>query len=193
MVQEWIAESRLALDQARLLVLKAAWLIDTVGAKGARTEIASIKVAAPRAASYVVDRAVQVSALPASRATRRWPSRGRSCARCTSPTGRTRCTCGRSPARSCAASSRRDAAEDAGGRERVLVAAVELFAANGYDGTSVAQVIARAGVAKGGFYHHFATKEALLYEVYGDLITRQLTRWTRSSDAAFLRPRRCAP
>jgi acyl-CoA dehydrogenase len=59
-VQEWIAESRLAVDQARLLVLKAAWLIDTVGVKNARTEIAAIKVAAPRAASYVLDRAVQV-------------------------------------------------------------------------------------------------------------------------------------
>lgn len=59
-VQEWIAESRLALEQARLLVLKAAWLIDTVGAKNARTEVAAIKVAAPRAASYVLDRAVQV-------------------------------------------------------------------------------------------------------------------------------------
>jgi len=59
-VQEWIAESRLAIEQARLLVLKTAWLIDNVGAKGARTEIAAIKVAAPRAASYVVDRAIQV-------------------------------------------------------------------------------------------------------------------------------------
>ena len=59
-------------------------------------------------------------------------------------------------------------------RERVLVAAVDLFARQGYDGTSVAQVISAAGVAKGGFYHHFASKEALLYEVYGDLITRQL-------------------
>jgi len=59
-------------------------------------------------------------------------------------------------------------------RERVLYAAVALFARQGYDATSVAQVITQAGVAKGGFYHHFASKEALLYEVYGDLITRQL-------------------
>ena len=59
-VREWIAESRLAIDQARLLVLKTAWLIDTAGAKGARTEIAAIKVAAPRAASYVLDRAIQL-------------------------------------------------------------------------------------------------------------------------------------
>jgi acyl-CoA dehydrogenase len=58
-VREWIAESRLAIDQARLLVLEAAWLIDTVGAKDARTEIAAIKVAAPRAALAVVDRAIQ--------------------------------------------------------------------------------------------------------------------------------------
>jgi acyl-CoA dehydrogenase len=58
-VQEWIAESRLAIEQARLLVLKAAWLIDTGGARHARTEIAAIKVAAPRAASYVLDRAIQ--------------------------------------------------------------------------------------------------------------------------------------
>jgi acyl-CoA dehydrogenase len=59
-VQEWIAESRLAIDQARLLVMKAAWMIDTVGAQEARTEISAIKVAAPRAATYVLDRAIQV-------------------------------------------------------------------------------------------------------------------------------------
>ncbi|HEY7010868.1 MAG TPA: acyl-CoA dehydrogenase family protein [Jatrophihabitantaceae bacterium] len=58
-VREWIAESRLAIDQARLLVLNAAWLIDTAGVKNARTEIAAIKVAAPRAALFVVDKAVQ--------------------------------------------------------------------------------------------------------------------------------------
>jgi acyl-CoA dehydrogenase len=58
-VREWIAESRLAIDQARLLVLNAAWLIDTVGVKNARTEIASIKVAAPRAALFVLEKAVQ--------------------------------------------------------------------------------------------------------------------------------------
>jgi len=61
-------------------------------------------------------------------------------------------------------------------RDRILSAAVDLFATQGYDATSVAQVIDRAGLTKGGFYHHFASKDALLYEVYGDLITRQLER-----------------
>ncbi|MCW2495390.1 TetR/AcrR family transcriptional regulator [Jatrophihabitans sp.] len=59
-------------------------------------------------------------------------------------------------------------------RERVLEAAVELFAAQGYSATSVSQVIERAGLTKGGFYHHFASKDQLLYEIYGDLIGRQL-------------------
>jgi acyl-CoA dehydrogenase len=59
-VSTWIAESRLELDQARLLVLRAAWLMDTVGNRGARTEIAGIKVVAARTAAQVIDRAVQV-------------------------------------------------------------------------------------------------------------------------------------
>jgi acyl-CoA dehydrogenase len=59
-VQQQIAESRMALDQARLMVLRTAWLIDRHGAKGARGEIAAIKVLAPRAALAVIDRAIQV-------------------------------------------------------------------------------------------------------------------------------------
>ncbi|MDA8371311.1 MAG: acyl-CoA dehydrogenase family protein [Nocardiopsaceae bacterium] len=59
-VQQQIAESRLAIEQARLLVLKTAWLIDNHGTKKARTEISAIKVAAPRVAVEVIDRAIQV-------------------------------------------------------------------------------------------------------------------------------------
>jgi acyl-CoA dehydrogenase len=58
-VQHWIAQSRIRIEQARLLVLKTAWLIDTVGNRGARTEIAAIKVAVPDVTRYVVDRAIQ--------------------------------------------------------------------------------------------------------------------------------------
>jgi acyl-CoA dehydrogenase len=59
-VQEQIAESRMEIEQARLLTLKTAWLIDKVGARGARTEIAAIKVIAPRVTLNVLDRAIQV-------------------------------------------------------------------------------------------------------------------------------------
>jgi acyl-CoA dehydrogenase len=58
-VQDWIAEARIRIEQVRLLVLKTAWLMDTVGNKGARVEISAIKVAAPRMATWVIDRAIQ--------------------------------------------------------------------------------------------------------------------------------------
>jgi acyl-CoA dehydrogenase len=59
-VRQQIAESRMEIEQARLLVLKTAWLIDQHGASGARAEVAAIKVIAPRVATAVIDRAVQV-------------------------------------------------------------------------------------------------------------------------------------
>jgi acyl-CoA dehydrogenase len=59
-VRKWIAESRLAIDQARLLVLKTAWMMDKAGNKAARREIAMIKAVVPRMVQEVVDRAIQV-------------------------------------------------------------------------------------------------------------------------------------
>jgi acyl-CoA dehydrogenase len=58
-IQDWIAESRVRIEQARLLVLKTAWLMDTVGNKGAHTEIQAIKIVTPEMAEWVIDRAIQ--------------------------------------------------------------------------------------------------------------------------------------
>lgn len=58
-VQDWVAEARIRIEQVRLLVLKTAWLMDTVGSRGASVEISAIKVAAPAVATWVIDRAIQ--------------------------------------------------------------------------------------------------------------------------------------
>ncbi|MFD4636779.1 acyl-CoA dehydrogenase family protein [Lentzea sp. NPDC058436] len=58
-VQEWIAEARVRIEQARLLVLKTAWLMDTVGNKGAHTEIQAIKIGTPLMTEWVLDKAIQ--------------------------------------------------------------------------------------------------------------------------------------
>jgi acyl-CoA dehydrogenase len=57
-IQEWIAEARVRIEQARLLVLKTAWLMDTVGNKGAHTEIQAIKIITPAMAEWVIDKAI---------------------------------------------------------------------------------------------------------------------------------------
>ena len=57
--QDWLARARIKIEMVRLLVLKTAWLMDTVGNRGAAVEIAAIKVAAPEMATWVIDRAIQ--------------------------------------------------------------------------------------------------------------------------------------
>ena len=59
-IRDWIAESRVRIEQLRLLVLKAAWLMDTVGNKAAHTEIQAIKIATPAAVEWIIDKAIQV-------------------------------------------------------------------------------------------------------------------------------------
>jgi acyl-CoA dehydrogenase len=58
-VQHWIAESRVRIEQARLLVLKTAWMMDTVGNKHAHTEIQAIKIGVPSMTEWVLDKAIQ--------------------------------------------------------------------------------------------------------------------------------------
>src|SRR5579875_3900089 len=58
-IREWIAEARVRIEQLRLLVLKTAWLMDTVGNEGAHTEIQAIKVATPATAEWILDKAIQ--------------------------------------------------------------------------------------------------------------------------------------
>jgi acyl-CoA dehydrogenase len=59
-IQDWIAEARIELEMIRLLTMKTAWLMDTVGNRHARIEIAAIKVAGPNVALKIIDRAIQV-------------------------------------------------------------------------------------------------------------------------------------
>ncbi|MEZ3160942.1 acyl-CoA dehydrogenase family protein [Microbacterium sp. BWT-B31] len=58
-VREWIAQSRVRIEQLRLLVLKTAWLMDTVGNRGAHTEIQAIKIATPSTVQWILDKAIQ--------------------------------------------------------------------------------------------------------------------------------------
>jgi acyl-CoA dehydrogenase len=94
-VQDWIAESRMEIDQARLLVLRAAWTMDRHGNKAARTDVSAIKVVAARLQTRVTDRAIQVFGAMGCPTTRRSPFSIPGAGRCASSTARTRSTCGR--------------------------------------------------------------------------------------------------
>jgi acyl-CoA dehydrogenase len=94
-----IAECRMEIEMARLLCLKAAWMMDQGDARGGAPWISQIKVVAPRVALKVIDEAVQMHGGRGSARTRRWPSPGRICAPLRSPTAPTRCTAARSPER----------------------------------------------------------------------------------------------
>ena len=59
-VMDWIAEARIELEMIRLLTMKTAWMMDTVGNKAAAVEISAIKVAAPNIAQLILDRAIQI-------------------------------------------------------------------------------------------------------------------------------------
>ncbi|WP_031468694.1 TetR/AcrR family transcriptional regulator [Sciscionella sediminilitoris] len=63
-------------------------------------------------------------------------------------------------------------------RTRILRSAVRLFAERGFDATTVQEVVADAGVTKGALYHHFSSKDDLLYEIYGSIIGRQQAELT---------------
>jgi AcrR family transcriptional regulator len=63
-----------------------------------------------------------------------------------------------------------------GTRQALLDAAIELFGTTGFDGTSVQSIVERAQVTKGGFYHHFESKQALLYEIHDRFIDYHLER-----------------
>jgi AcrR family transcriptional regulator len=63
-------------------------------------------------------------------------------------------------------------------KERLLHVATRLFAKNGFEGTSVQDIVDAAGVTKGAMYHYYGSKDDLLYEVYHQLLTMQMTRLT---------------
>ncbi|MER6506756.1 TetR/AcrR family transcriptional regulator [Nonomuraea sp. NPDC001636] len=67
-------------------------------------------------------------------------------------------------------------------RQRLLAEATRLFAARGFEGTSVQEIVQAAGVTKGAMYHYFDSKDDLLHEIYARLLRMQMDRLTRIAD-----------
>ena len=91
-IMDWIAEARIDLELVRLLTLKTAWMMDTVGNKAAAVEISAIKVAAPNAALRIMNPPCRYTAPEASVTTGRWRRCTPTNARCASPTAPMKCT-----------------------------------------------------------------------------------------------------
>ena len=91
-VRDWFAESRVRIEQVRLLVLKTAWLMDTVGNKAAHSEIQAIKIATPATVEWILDKAIQVGGPAVSARTSRSLNLSHTSGPCGLRTVLTRCT-----------------------------------------------------------------------------------------------------
>lgn len=98
-------------------------------------------------------------------------------------TARTRRRPDASPPRSSSSSANRAAGGGLSVVERLIAAATRLFASQGYESTTVQQVVAEAGVTKGAMYHYFTSKDDLLHEIYHRILTVQYERLTKFADA----------
>ncbi|MBS1887883.1 MAG: helix-turn-helix transcriptional regulator, partial [Actinobacteria bacterium] len=83
---------------------------------------------------------------------------------------------GRKPARATTRRRGRVSRDPDGTRRALVETALGLFEAHGYAGTPVQRIVDQAGLTKGAFYHHFETKEDLLYEIHDEFIDDQLSR-----------------
>ena len=106
-IREWVAESRIQVEQLRLLTLKTAWLMDTQGNRAAHAEIQAIKIATPATVQRIVDRAIQLHGGGGVSRTFRWRGPSPTCGRSAWQTVPTRCTRARWADLSCAADSAR--------------------------------------------------------------------------------------
>ncbi|HEV7976348.1 TetR/AcrR family transcriptional regulator [Amycolatopsis sp.] len=75
-------------------------------------------------------------------------------------------------------------------RDRLVQVAARLFAEKGFEATTVRQIVETAGVTKGGLYHYFDSKDALLYEIYSRMLRMQASRMETIADSGLALPQR---